>query len=167
MLVEACGNGTAVLLDLYNFEKCTPMIMVFAGGKATDRERARRADRQTDRRGDASVTAGQSGASTTWTAWLDELPEPCVEAAARLLSSHWKRSIAARIASLQRKKVWCAACRTCAPRAGMHLLHAHGALVCMPTYCLRFAFLESFLSATIACQHVLYTLGDYLFRPPA
>ena len=36
-----------------------------------------------------------------WTAWLDELPQQCVEDAAKLLSSHWNRSTASRIASLR------------------------------------------------------------------
>jgi hypothetical protein len=36
-----------------------------------------------------------------WTAWLDELPQQCVEDAAKLLSSHWKRSTTSRIASLR------------------------------------------------------------------
>ena len=37
-----------------------------------------------------------------WTAWLDELPQPCVEAAARMLSAHWHRSISSRVAVLSR-----------------------------------------------------------------
>jgi GNAT superfamily N-acetyltransferase len=36
-----------------------------------------------------------------WTAWLDELPEGSIEDAARLLSAHWSRSIASRVASLR------------------------------------------------------------------
>ena len=47
------------------------------------------------------VQAAASG-GRLWTAWLDELPQPCVEAAARMLSAHWHRSISSRVAILSR-----------------------------------------------------------------
>ena len=65
----------------------------------------------------ASVRAAVAGASI-WTVWLDELPPPCLEDTARLLSAHWSRSISSRIASLQRPPV-----RACTTHPHRHSAH--------------------------------------------
>ena len=73
----------------------------------------------------ASVRAAIAGASI-WTVWLDELPPPCLEDTARLLSAHWSRSISSRIASLQRPPV-----RACTTHTHTHT-HTHSSHTTTP-----------------------------------